>query len=97
MRFRNWYDNIEPRIRKLVRFLRNRGWNTVSSCHHEMWVELDLNGTDEAERLATDLCVFGIKEFTVSVRIEKHGRLCWTRHATVELKKLPWKSAGQTQ
>jgi len=37
-----WYENaIEPEIRELVYRLRNSGINTVCSCGHEMYVQVD--------------------------------------------------------
>ena len=34
----NWYDTIEEPIRPLVKLLRDNGYNTFTSCGHNMWV-----------------------------------------------------------
>lgn len=47
----DWYDGIEPEIREYVRLLRNNGFNTISSCGHEMWIVIENNDGDTAERL----------------------------------------------
>ena len=33
-----WYDRIEEPIRSLVKLLRDNGYNTFTSCGHNMWV-----------------------------------------------------------
>jgi hypothetical protein len=37
----DWYDeNIEEGVRDVVRALRDNGFNTESSCHHDMSVQM---------------------------------------------------------
>jgi len=36
----NWYtENIEEGVRDLVRLLRDNGFNTECSCHHDMYIQ----------------------------------------------------------
>ena len=35
----DWYDCIEPEVRKAVRLLRNAGLNTTCSCGHDMSID----------------------------------------------------------
>lgn len=35
----DWYENIEPEVREVVRALRNNGINTECSCGHEMYIQ----------------------------------------------------------
>ena len=37
-----FYMNIEPAIRDIVKTLRDNGVNTTCSCGHEMYVEVDV-------------------------------------------------------
>jgi hypothetical protein len=38
----NWYDDmIEEGVRDVVRMLRDNGFNTSCSCHHEMMIQID--------------------------------------------------------
>ena len=39
-KYNNWYDEfIEPEVRDLVRYLRNKGINTECSCGHEKYIQ----------------------------------------------------------
>lgn len=47
-----WYDeNAEEGVRALVRALRNEGFNTECSCHHEMFVQMAYSIDGEVKRL----------------------------------------------
>jgi glutamate racemase len=46
----DWYDQIEKPVRELVRLLRNNGFNTTSSCGHEMWIQMEWYGFEEEAR-----------------------------------------------
>ena len=35
----DWYEEIEPEVRDLVRYLRNNGINTECSCGHKMYIQ----------------------------------------------------------
>ena len=37
-----FYGELEPEIREIVRTLRDNGVNTTSSCGHKMYVEADI-------------------------------------------------------
>ena len=48
----NWYkENIEEPIRDLVRALRNKGFNTESSCGHKMTIQCQYIPGGEIKRL----------------------------------------------
>lgn len=47
----DWYSQIEEPVRELVRYLRNNGVNTVSSCGHEMLIQADLIPDGELNRI----------------------------------------------
>ena len=49
----DWYSNIEPGIRDLVRLLRDHGFNTTSSCAHRMEITIDLWPGENIEGNAT--------------------------------------------
>ena len=46
----NWYDQIEEPVRGLVKLLRNNGFNTICSCGHEMYVQMEWGGFEEEAR-----------------------------------------------
>jgi len=38
----DWYEeHIEPEVRDIVRYLRNNGINTESSCGHDMYIQCE--------------------------------------------------------
>ena len=81
---KDWYAQIEPEIREIVRLLRNNGFNTTCSCGHEMNVELTLgNHLNEVERLAIFLVENGYNNFIIDARlcVPKYG--FWDRRATI--------------
>lgn len=47
----DWYNNIESGIREVVKLLRDNGFNTTCSCHHDMSIEGDLVIDRELKRL----------------------------------------------
>jgi hypothetical protein len=51
----DWYKNIEPGIRDMVRLLRDNGFNTTTSCEHRMEITFDLWPGENIEGNAT-LC-----------------------------------------
>ena len=38
-----WYKTLEPRVREVVKLLRNNGINTECSCEHEKYVQCQFN------------------------------------------------------
>ena len=81
----DWYSQIEPEIRDLVRLLRNNGFNTTCSCGHEMTIDVDLlNNLDNAERLANFLQDQGIQNFKIEAELYA-GNTLWTRRCTLKL------------
>ena len=60
----DWYEQIEESVRELVRLLRDNGFNTVSSCGHNQWVQMEWCGfEEEARRLYNLLCENGYDKF----------------------------------
>ena len=48
----DWYEeNIEEPIRPIVKLLRDNGFNTTSSCGHDMYIEGELGQDYELYRL----------------------------------------------
>lgn len=47
----DWYDNIEEGVRDVVRALRDNGFNTESSCHHDMTVQMQYIPDEAVKRL----------------------------------------------
>lgn len=48
----DWYDdNIEEGVRDVVRALRDNGFNTESSCHHDMSVQMQYLPDGSVQRL----------------------------------------------
>lgn len=91
---RDWYEeNIEEGVRDVVRLLRDNGFNTTHSCHHDMFVQLDAApfvGGLPMEALHTLLYNYlrDRKEpvsFEVEVRHKVHGGCIMYTHATVLL------------
>jgi len=55
----NWYANtIEEPVRNLVKFLRNEGFNTESSCGHDMYVQCQYIPDGEIFRLHKSLIYY---------------------------------------
>jgi len=76
-----WYeDAIEVGIRDAVRLLRDNGFNTTCSCHHEMDIEGDLNNDGELNRLHVLLANAGYQHYEIKVEMKVHdGCPLWTR------------------
>ena len=67
---KQWYDCIEPEIREIVRLLRDNGFNTYSSCGHEMYVQLDIICGAELDELHNLLHNNGYPHFQMTVEWE---------------------------
>lgn len=90
----DWYDELETPIRDIVRLLRDNGFNTTSSCGHEMVVEVaDIQHCDETERLATLLLENGHKGFVIRCHIEVPPDGYWARSMTLKLNAWPFGGA----
>jgi len=82
----DWYQNIEKPVRKLVKLLRNNGFNTTCSCGHEMFIELELgNNMDEVEKLASFLWENNYSGFKIDCKLEVPKDGFWLRRATIYL------------
>jgi len=64
----NWYDEyIEKPIRSIVKLLRDNGFNTCSSCGHEMYIQCDLLLNGEMKRLHDLLYNNGYRNYTITL------------------------------
>lgn len=73
-----WYeDNIEEPVRPLVRALRDNGFNTTSSCGHEMEVEVSMTADGEMKRLHDLLFNGGYRAYDVEWRHEVRDGRTW--------------------
>jgi hypothetical protein len=96
-----FYSDIDPGIRDLVQWLRDRGFNTTCACqggeghsYERPTVEIDLMNLDEAERLALAVAEFGATTFRIDASIQCPEKGFWARRATVTLGEwMPLRSA----
>ena len=78
---RDWYEEwIEPRVREIVRLLRNNGFNTTCSCGHEMYVQMSWLEEGELKRLHDLLFNNGYRDYMITVELSYSGGSgvkCW--------------------
>lgn len=86
------YEEIDPEIRELVRWLRDRGFNTTCSCqggeghsYARPTIEVDLIELGEGERLAMAVAERQRGEFTVEAILHCATEGLWVRRAIVTL------------
>ncbi len=71
-----WYEEyIEEPIRPLVMLLRDNGFNTTSSCGHDMWVEMEFVNDGDLSILQELLRENGYGYFRIIATVEKHKDL----------------------
>ena len=86
----DWYDNIEPGIRDLVRLMRDNGFNTTCSCEHEKYVEFEFGCAGALDDLYLLLFNQGYRAFKISSYIWMPPSGFAILRGTVELEvKLP--------
>lgn len=62
----DWYEkNIEEPVRELVVLLRDNGFNTYSSCGHDMTVSMEWYDVEDQQRLVDLLLENGYTKFVV--------------------------------
>lgn len=67
----DWYEeNIEEGVRDLVKLLRNNGFNTECSCHHDMYIQCQFMLDGELMNLHNLLCNNGYENYEVTVQIK---------------------------
>lgn len=67
-----WYRRIESGIRPHVRFLRDNGFNTFSSCESRMEVRLDmLSREEDLVRLDRVLAQSEFEDYAILVRLAR--------------------------
>lgn len=70
----DWYSRfIEPGIREPVRLLRNEGFNTTSSCEHEMYIECEFIEDGELKRLNDTLFNAGFRDYVITATVERRN------------------------
>lgn len=82
----DWYEMIEEPIRETVRLLRDNGFNTISSCGHEMEIALQLFPDGEMKRLHDCLYNAGYRDYEISSVFLVQAGLPWLYHTTVKIK-----------
>ena len=72
---KTWIDKyIEKPIQPLVELLRDNGFNTESSCGHEMYVQCSYIQDGEIKRLDDLLFNNGYENYSIEVNIKRlHG------------------------
>jgi hypothetical protein len=66
----SWYEqHIEDGVRDAVRLLRDNGFNTFNSCHHDMTIDLEFSLDGEAHRLHRLLSQTG-EDYTLTHTVE---------------------------
>ena len=71
----DWYQQIEPKVREVVRRLRNAGINTVSSCGHEMTIGFDTwDATESLDTIFNVLTDMGFTEWRAGVGVHRDGK-----------------------
>lgn len=79
----DWYEqHIEEGIRPLVKLLRDNGFNTTCSCHHDMQVMLDPVVDGSFQRLHELLSNNGHRDYSVQFNLNvKDGHVfqCWAQ------------------
>ena len=62
----DWYEeNIEVGVRDIVRLLRDNGFNTACSCHHDMEVMIESCLDGEMQRLHNLLYGRGYRDYSL--------------------------------
>ena len=74
MKVGDWYEeNIEEGVRDVVRFLRDHGFNTCCSCHHDMTIQIDAIPGVDLQNLHNVLYLFFYEnKEPISYTIEYH-------------------------
>ena len=79
-----FWKGIEKSIRDAVRLLRDNGFNTVCSCGHKMYVDIELVGhMDKVERMTNLLLENGYKTFKIECTLQVPSDGFWIRRATI--------------
>lgn len=64
----DWYEQcIEEGVRDIVKLLRDNGFNTMCSCHHEMLIQAENYDPSEIDRLYELLVEFGCDGFLIQM------------------------------
>lgn len=84
----DWYEEyIEEGIRGIVKLLRDNGFNTTWSCHHEMCVQGDLMLDGEMNRLHKVLYNNGHREYTIEQLVHVENGYIVNVHFTINFQK----------
>jgi hypothetical protein len=63
-------DTVEEQIRPEVKLLRENGFNTECSCHHEMYIQCQFVIDAEIKRLHDLLCHNGYTNYTIEAMVQ---------------------------
>jgi hypothetical protein len=67
----NFYKNIEPGIRNVVKLLRDNGINTTCSCEHEMYIEFECySDSSEIDTIYYALFNAGYRGFKINYTLQ---------------------------
>lgn len=80
-----FWNNIEPKIKPVVKLLRDNGFNTTCSCEHTMTVEISLMHIEDVEQIAMMLIEAGYRNFKISAELTVPVDGFWYRKATLHL------------
>jgi len=82
----DWYEKkIEPRIREIVRLLRNNGINTECSCEHDKYVQCQYTHEGFLKDLDFLLCNNNFRNYEMKVSIKRiDGHLVSTMNIIFE-------------
>ncbi len=68
----NWIEEmIEPEIRSVVKLLRDNGFNTESSCGHEMYVQCQIITDGEIKRIDDLLFNNSYRDYKITVSLRR--------------------------
>lgn len=78
----DWYEEkIEEPIRPLVKLLRDNGFNTISSCGHKMYVDMEQYTDEDATRLFHLLWDNGYRHFRIITWWEVRESFSWNERS----------------
>lgn len=66
-----WYNCIESGIKSQVKLLRDNGFNTESSCEHEMYIQCQLVTDGELMRLDRLLFDNGFRDYIIIFEVKR--------------------------
>lgn len=65
----DWYENIEPGVREIVRLLRDNGINTECSCEHDKYIQCGYSHEGFMKEVDSLLFCNGFRNYTIEVEV----------------------------